>query len=146
MRRTAHPAWLSAVHDTSAHRAACSRFGLARILDAPRRLDPLAVILDAPEGRRIEAIRIGCGAVSPHVALIDTPGRELVMSLDAAIETGACLIGAGAIAGELLDTVDIRALVVAAQLELQRQFVEARRAQDAETQRLLDQGYLAKVA
>lgn len=114
---------------------------------APARpVGALAVILDAPEGRRVEALRASCAATRPAVTLIDRPGHELVMSLDAAIETGACLIGASAIADELLDAVDLRALVVAAQLELQRQFVEARRARDAETKRLVEHGYLAKVA
>lgn len=84
------------------------------------------MILEAPEGRRVEALRRDQNYASGHVTLIDRAGREVTFGLDAAAVTGNLLVAASCIATGLLDTVDVPALHRAVECELARQIAQAR--------------------
>lgn len=84
------------------------------------------MILEAPEGRRIQALRAHSGYASACVTLIDRAGRELLMGPDAAGHTGVLLIAAGTLASGLADALDLPAIHRAVEAELMRQIAHQR--------------------
>lgn len=79
------------------------------------------MILEAPDGRRIEALRRDSGYAHAQVNLIGHSRCEMHMGVDSALHTGALLIAASVIARGALDTVHLPGLIAAVRHQIASQ-------------------------